>query len=155
MRVAFMAFGCAVWWGGAAAAQAPGGPPPVEAMTCEQMYAEMAAGGQVMKQQLDPSFAANAQAMRERATDPKARAEAAAQQAGVSAACSNPLTMAACKAVQAGMMADAKARQAEGQAQMAQMMGQLNASMAGLDQQRMMAIAKRVETLKCPKPAAP
>ncbi|MEQ1607829.1 MAG: hypothetical protein ABL956_02495 [Hyphomonadaceae bacterium] len=41
---------------------------PIEALTCEQMLVEMTAAGRQMSGQLDPSFAANAQALHEQAT---------------------------------------------------------------------------------------
>ena len=58
---------------------------PVETLTCEQMLAEMHAAGLKMKAQMDPSFAANAQAqydqMRNAAPQPATAEQAAANRA--------------------------------------------------------------------------
>ena len=54
---------------------------PVETLTCEQMLAEMHAAGRKMSQQMDPSFAANAQEQYEQMRNPTPQPATAEQAA--------------------------------------------------------------------------
>lgn len=101
-------------------------PPPVESMTCEQMMAELTVAGQQMNAQLDPEFAREAQAMHNEA-----------QQASSGQGQAQPNT---------------QAQVDENHARVNAQMNRLNASMAGIDQQRMMAVAERFEQQNCETP---
>jgi len=97
--------------------------PPVETLSCEQILAEMTTAGQLMNSQLDPSFAANAQALQNDVQDARAPArgtEAAAAEAN---------------------------RQRIGA-----ISGQVADSTAGIDLQRMMALSDRFAAERCPTP---
>jgi hypothetical protein len=104
-------------------------PPPVESMTCEQMTAEITAAGQRMSAQLDPEFAREAQAMSDQAQQ-ASRGQGQAPQ---------------------GARAQAQAAEANRARHEAQT-GRLNASMEGLDQQRLMALSERFEAEGCEVP---
>ncbi len=106
----------------AAASAQDTAPPPVDTMTCEQMQTELVGAGQSMNSQLDPEFAREAQAM---------HAEAQSRQP------------------QSGDHAD---QVAQNHARMQAQADRLNASMAGLDQQRLMALADRFEQQGCETP---
>ena len=46
--------------------------PPVTSLSCEQMQVELRGAGSVMKGQLDPNFAADAERLHQKATTPRA-----------------------------------------------------------------------------------
>ena len=149
--------GVAMALGGAlsAFAQTPPAPAPVESLSCEQMYAEVMTAGQTMSRQLDPSVGAQAQDRLRQATGPGAYAAAAADQARLSALCSNPLTPAACKAAQSEFVARQQAAAAASQQQMADLHAKVQASTAGIDMERMQAIQTRIDKERCPQPKGP
>lgn len=127
-----------------------GWPPPVETMTCDQMTAEMMTAGQTMNSQLDPEFAREAQAMHDEAQGSQRQSVAAAVGTGI--ACSIPGVGMACMAAQQAQTANA-AREAEANRQrMDAQVGRLNDSMAGLDQNRLMAMSQRYEQMGCQAP---
>ncbi len=128
---------------------------PVDSMSCEQLYAEVMVAGQRMSGQLDPRLGAMAQERMRQANDPAAYAKASGALAAESAACSNPLTMASCRAMQQSRAAEAQAQVADNQAKMAQMQAMMQAATSGIDMQRMQASQTRIEALKCPQPQPP
>jgi len=95
----------------------------VNTLTCEQMLTEMSMAGRLMSQQLDPTFAANAQALQRDALSGNANAA--------------PAT-----AAEAQKNRDRTDRAA------AQVVG----SMQGIDIQRMAALSQRFSEQKCPTP---
>jgi hypothetical protein len=109
-----------------ALAQEATAPPAVETMTCEQMIAEMSVAGQQMNAQLDPEFAREAQAMHDQA---QGGAQSAPQ----------------------GRAAQAAAAE-QNRARMGAQAQRVQDSMAGLDQNRLMAMATRFEQLGCQTP---
>jgi hypothetical protein len=127
-----------------------GWPPPVETMTCDQMTAEMMVAGQQMNSQLDPEFAREAQAMHDEAQSGQRQGVAVGVGTGI--ACSIPGVGMACMAAQQAQAVNA-GRQAEANRQRhAAQVDRLNNSMAGLDQQRLMAVSQRFEQLGCQTP---
>lgn len=127
-----------------------GWPPPVETMTCDQMTAEMVTAGQQMNGQLDPEFAREAQAMNDEMQSSQRQGMAVGVGTGI--ACSIPGVGMACMAAQQAQAAN-RAREAEAnQQRMAAQVGRLNNSMAGLDQNRLMAISDRYEQMRCQAP---
>lgn len=110
-----------------AAAQDGAAPPPVETMTCEQMVVELTGAGQTMTAQLDPEFATEAQAMHDEA------------QAGAGGG-------------RQPNRSEAAAQVESNHARIRAQEQRLQASMAGLDQQRLMALAARFEDLGCETP---
>ena len=137
------------------AASAQVAPLPVEQMTCDQLYAEMAQAGMRMAGQMDPSFAANAQALYNRANDPAARAQAFADQSAVTAACGiqMPVANPFCTAMQQQQDVRAAAQTQQNLADINRLGAQVQQSMAGIDLARMDAIERRTQALKCPQPA--
>ena len=129
---------------------APIAPPPVESMNCEQMQAELMVAGQTMNAQMDPEFAREAQAMHEEAQQASRPNIAAGIGTGI--ACSIPGVGMACMAAQQAQIANAQRDAAENQARMDAQMDRLDQSMAGLDQQRLMAISQRFEEQRCKTP---
>jgi len=101
-------------------------PPAVETMTCDQMTAEIAGAGAQMNSQLDPEFAREAQAMNDQ------------MQAGASAAPQGRAAQAAA--------AEQNRNRHDAQQQ------RLQNSMAGLDQNRLMALMTRFEQQRCQTP---
>ena len=141
---------------GPAMAQTPQpAPPPVESLTCEQMYAEMMVAGQRMSGQLDPRLGAMAQEQMRKMNDPAAYASASGALAAESAACSNPLTIVSCRAMQQARAAEAQTQVAENHARTAQMQAMMQNATVGIDMPRMQALQTRIEKLKCPQPQAP
>lgn len=129
-------------------------PLPVESMNCEQMTAELMVAGQRMNAQMDPAFAAEAQAMQEEAQGGRARAGAGmVAGVGMGLACSIPGMGMACMAGQQAMVANAQAQTAQNQRRMNAQMDRLNASMEGLDQERLMAVSDRYQAMSCQAPA--
>jgi hypothetical protein len=123
---------------------------PVDAMTCEQISAELVFAGQGMSQNLDPEFAVEAQAMFNEAQAAQAGAAAAAP------ACATGLP-GACAALESRAVTNNAEAAAVAQSNMARMnaqMGRLQGAMAagGLDLARMMALTDRVEELGCEVP---
>jgi len=130
--------------------------PPVESMDCAQMQAELTVAGQQMNAQLDPEFGTEAQAMMDEAQ--AGRGNVAGQMAtgiGMGIACSIPGVSMACMAAQQAQMANAQRDAAEHQQRMDAQMDRLDASMAGIDQQRMMAVSDRYEQQNCQAQAQP
>jgi hypothetical protein len=126
----------------ASTAQAP--LPSVDAMTCNQMQAEMTADGQVMSHQLDPQFGADAQAQYNEAMQKEREIN---QQAPANAlACMIPFM---CAAAQHHQQQQAQADMAQNQAHAQTQMNRMNASMNGLDQARMQAINNRWQAQHC------
>jgi hypothetical protein len=137
----------------AAALAQEGAPPPVDSMNCEQMQAELMVAGQRMSAQLDPEFATEAQAMHEESQEAHDRARGGmAAGVGMGVACSIPGVGMACMATQQAQAAQAQRDAAANQARMDAQMGRLNQSMAGLDQQRLMALSQRFEQQRCQAP---
>jgi hypothetical protein len=149
-----LAFSAAAW---AQTPAPPAAPLPVEQMTCEQLYAETAQAGMRMAGQMDPSFAANAMAMYNRANDPAARAQAFAEQSAVTAACGiqMPVANPACMAMQQQQAARAQVQTQQNLADMNRIGQQVQQSMAGIDIARMEAIERRLQALRCPPPPQP
>jgi hypothetical protein len=112
----------------AARAQGAAPLPAVETMTCDQMIAEMSVAGAQMNAQLDPQFAVEAQAMNEQMQNAR----------NGNSSRPDPRTTAA--------QAEANRNRHAAQA------GRINDAMAGLDQQRLMAMAERFESERCPTP---
>lgn len=128
--------------------------PPVETLTCEQMQAELMVAGQQMNAQLDPEFAAEAQRMHaeNQAASRGVGPPSIAAGVGTSFACSIPGVGYACMAAQQAQAANAQAQQAEHMSRMNAQNERLQASMAGIDQQRMMAVSDRFEQQRCETP---
>jgi hypothetical protein len=128
--------------------------PPVDTMSCEQMNAEMMVAGQQMNSQLDPSFAGNVQAYQDLVQ--QRQREAVAQQVGMGAACAVgsmvPGVAAACAAAQQAQMANQVRQAQQDQQQVDVIVGQVNSSMDGLDQNRLTAIADRHQAMNCQTP---
>src|SRR5688572_31758524 len=126
--------------------------PPVETMTCEQMQAEMTVAGQQMSAQLDPEFAAEAQRMHAESQAASNARPSIVGGIGQGIACSLPGVAYACMANQAAQAQNAQAEAAQNQARMNAQMDRLNASMVGIDQQRMMAVSDRFTEQRCETP---
>ncbi len=126
---------------------------PVESMNCDEMQAELMVAGQRMNAQLDPEFGAEAQRMDEerRAAESQARANMAAG-VGMGIACSLPGASMACMAGQAAQAANGQRQMSENQARMNAQQERLQNSMAGLDQERLMALTQRFEAERCQTP---
>lgn len=125
---------------------------PVETMTCEQMQAELMVAGQQMNAQLDPEFAAEAQRMHAENQAASNARPSIVGGIGTGIACSLPGVAYACMANQAAQAQNAQAEAAQNQARMSAQTDRLNASMAGLDQQRLMAVSDRFEQQRCETP---
>lgn len=149
MKTLFAAAAFTVGFAAAALAQVEA-PPPVETMTCEQMQAELTVMGQQMHAQMDPEFAREGQAMYDEAQQASRRGVATGVATGI--ACSIPGVGAACMVGQAAQAQQAQRDAAEHQARMDAQMDRLNQSMAGIDQQRMMALSERFEQQRCQTP---
>ncbi len=124
--------------------------PPVDTMTCEQMQAEMTSAGQQMSSQLDPQFGVEAQAMADEAQEKQRQAQSQAMGMGVM--CAIPIVGMACMAGQQQQAAQAQQQAAANRQRMQAQMDRLDASMAGIDQQRMMAMSNRFEAQHCQAP---
>lgn len=99
----------------------------VDTLTCDQMLAEMTSAGQRMTAQMDPSMAANAQALNQQ------------MQSGRRANNSRPT----------------EAEAAANRERMATMGNQVADSMQGIDVNRMMAISDRFQSQNCLTPTGP
>lgn len=124
---------------------------PVEEMNCDQMTAEMMVAGQQMNSQLDPEFAREAQAMQQEAQAGQQRPSIAAG-VGMGIACSIPGIGMACMTAQQAQAANAARDAEQNQARMDAQVDRLNSSMAGLDQNRLMAMSDRYEAMRCQAP---
>jgi hypothetical protein len=154
----------ALCFSAAAIAQEEGAPPapdaaapaellPVESMNCEQMQAELMVAGQRMNAQMDPEFGAEAQAMQQEMEDARRRAAGSvAANIGMGLACSIPGVGMACMAGQVAQQQQAQQQAAQNQARMDAQVERLNQSMAGLDQNRLMALSQRYEAQHCQNP---
>lgn len=131
-------------------ASAQDAPIRVEEMSCDEMTAEMVVAGQQMNSQLDPEFAREAQAMQQEAQSDQRPSIAAA--AGTTLVCSIPGVGIACMAAQQAQMANAQNQAEQNRARMDAQVDRLNSSMAGLDQNRLMAISDRYEAMHCQAP---
>lgn len=128
-------------------------PPPVDSMTCEQMQAELMVAGRQMSTQLDPEFTTEAQAMQREQEEAYARARGQmAAGVGMGIACSIPGVGMACMAGQAAQAAQAQSEADRNIARMQAQHDRLQQSMAGLDQQRLMALTERFEQQRCQTP---
>jgi hypothetical protein len=122
--------------------------PPVDTMTCDQMMAEMTTAGQQMHGQLDPQFGVEANAMAQEAQQKQREA----QQQAMNPACFIPFVGMVCAAQQQQQQQQAQADAPRQQARMQAQMDRLNNSMAGIDQQRMMAMSNRFQAQHCQTP---
>ena len=124
---------------------------PVETMTCEQMNAEMMTAGMQMNSQLDhEGLVAENEAMQEEAE--RRRAEQMSMGFGVGLTCAIPGLGAACTAVSMAQASRAAEGVDEQHARMDRQIGRMNDSMAGLDQNRLMAMSERHQQMQCPTP---
>lgn len=127
--------------------------PPVDSLNCEQMQAELMVAGQQMNAQLDPEFAVEAQRMQNESQEAhNGVAGAVATGVGMGMACSIPGVGMACMAAQQAQAANAGRQAEQNRARMSAQNDRLQASMAGIDQQRMMAISDRFEQQHCQTP---
>jgi hypothetical protein len=125
--------------------------PAVDTMTCEQMNAEMMTAGMQMNSQLDHEGFASEQA--DIQADMERRQSQAMAGAGAAAAvCMIPGMGYACVAAQQAQAARAQEGMAESQARTDRQVGRIQDSMAGLDQNRLMAINDRHQQMQCPTP---
>jgi hypothetical protein len=129
-------------------------PPPVDAMTCDQMQAEMAADGQVMRGQLDPQFGVEAQAQYNEAMQKEKEAQAQAVSPQNIIACMIPFMCPVTQQAQQQQQQaqNAGAEQQRNQARTQAQMNRLNASMNGLDQARLQALSNRFQAQHCQTP---
>jgi len=134
----------------AAQAQSAAPLPPVDTMTCDQMIAEMTTAGQQMNSQLDPQFGVEANAMMNEAQQKQRQAQS--QAVGMGVMCAIPIVGMACMAGQQQQAAQAQQQTAANQQRMQAQMDRMDASMAGIDQQRMMAMSNRFEAQHCQTP---
>ena len=102
--------------------------PAVNTLTCDQMMAEMMSAGQRMNGQMDPSMAANAQALRDET-----------QGRGVGPNAPRPT----------------EAQAAANRERMAGLGNQVMDSTQGIDMNRMMAVSDRLQSEHCPTPQGP
>jgi hypothetical protein len=119
--------------------------PAVDAMTCDQITAEMTTSGQQMHRQLDPQFGVEANAMAQEAQEKQRQA----QQQAMNPACFIPFVGMACAAQQQQQAQQAQADAPRQQARMQAQMDRLNNSMAGIDQNRMQAMSTRFQQMNC------
>jgi hypothetical protein len=129
----------------------PAALPPVETMTCEQMNAEMIVAGMQMNAQLDHEGFATEQA--EMQADMERRQnQAMAGMGATTAVCAIPGMGYACVAAQQTQARRAQSGMAESQARTDRQVGRITDSMAGLDEDRLMAINDRHQQMQCPTP---
>jgi hypothetical protein len=121
---------------------------PVDTMTCEQMQAEMTGAGQQMHNQLDPQFGVEAQAMAQEAQEKQRQA----QQQAMNPTCFIPVIGMVCAVQQQHQAQQSQQDAAANQQRMQAQMDRLNTSMAGIDQQRMMAMSNRFQAQHCQTP---
>ena len=125
-------------------------PPAVETMDCSQMTAEMIVAGKRMKDQMDPEFAKEAQAMMA-----EAQADATGaivQGVGMSLACAIPGIDMFCMITNPlqSMMQGGQAE--ENMARMEAQAARMEKAMEGLDMARLEALSQRFEQQKCKVP---
>jgi hypothetical protein len=139
---------------GAASAQdtQPAAPPPaVETMTCDQMNGEMMTAGMTMNSQLDrEGLNAENQAIQDDIA--RRRQQGMAQGVGMGLACSIPGVGAACGAMMAAQVAQAQRDAEASRVHTDRQTAIIQDSMAGLDQQRLMAMSQRYEQMQCQTP---
>lgn len=123
---------------------------PVDTLTCDQMFAEMFTAGQQMSGQLDPSFGANVQDMRDDMD--RQRNAAMGQSAGTMAACMIPGMGMACMAAQQAQAARGAAQAEQNRQQMNTITGQVLDSTQGIDLGRMQAVGDRWSQQNCQPP---
>jgi hypothetical protein len=125
--------------------------PAVETMDCEAMTAEMMVAGAQMNSQFDrEGFAADNAAMQE---DMERRRREATQSAAATAAvCAIPGAGMACAAASQAQAARAQEGMPETQARQDRQIERVQSSMAGIDQDRMIALSDRYEQLGCETP---
>jgi hypothetical protein len=128
--------------------------PPVDAMTCDQMQAEMAADGQTMRGQLDPQFGVEAQAQYSDAMQKEKQAQLQAVSPQNIIACMIPFMCPLSQQAQQQQQQaqNAGAEQQRNQARAQVQMNRLNASMNGLDQARLQALSNRFQAQHCQTP---
>jgi hypothetical protein len=123
----------------------------VESMTCDQMNAEMMTAGMQMNSQIDTEgLLAENQAMQEEAE--RRRREQMSMGLGVGLTCAIPGLGAACTAASMAQASRAAEGVDEQHARMDRQIGRMNDSMAGLDQNRLMAMSERHQQMQCPTP---
>lgn len=125
--------------------------PPVESMDCTAMTAEMTTAGMQMNSQFDREGFATDQAATE-ADMERRRREATTSMAVTGAACMIPGMGAACMAAQQAQAARAQQGVPEAQERQQRQIDRVQNSMAGIDQNRMMAMSQRYEQLRCETP---
>lgn len=123
-------------------------PPQVDTMTCDQMMAEMTGAGQTMHNQLDPQFGVEANAMAQESQQKQREAMAQA----FNPTCLIPIVGMACAAQQQHQAQQSQQDAAANQQRMQAQMDRLNASMAGIDQQRMLTMSNRFQEQHCQTP---
>jgi hypothetical protein len=123
---------------------------PVDTLTCEQMQAEMTIAGQAMSQNMDPNMAANIERMRDDAGNNMA--ETGAGIVGTGLLCSVPGLGVACMAATSALAARQEKQAAEAHKQTDAVVGSMNQATAGLDIERLMAVAGRWESEGCTAP---
>ncbi len=125
--------------------------PPVQSMDCAAMTAEMTAAGAQMHGQFDQEgFAADQAALD--ADMARRRREAAASAGVATAACVIPGMGIPCMAMQQAQVARAQEGMQERQELQQRQHDRIQQSMAGIDQNRMMAMSHRFEALGCQTP---
>lgn len=125
--------------------------PAVETMDCEAMTAEMMVAGAQMNSQFDhEGFAADQAAMDEDIA--RRRREAAASSTVNAAVCAIPGAGLACQAAMQAQVARAQQGMPEVQARQDRQIERVQNSMAGIDQDRMIALSDRYEQLGCQTP---
>lgn len=126
---------------------------PLDSMSCEEMQAELTVAGQRMNAQMDPEFAAEAQRMQQESQQGQnSVAGSIAAGVGMGLACSIPGVGMACMAAQQAQAARAQHQAGQNMERMDAQMDRLNASMEGIDQERMMAVSQRYEEQNCQAP---
>lgn len=124
--------------------------PEVDTMNCEQMQSEMMVAGQQMNAQMDPNLATDIQGMQDTARQRQHEAMAGAMGAG--AICAIPGMGMACTVAQQAQVQRQMSHVDEDRRQQQHVIDEVQNSMAGIDQDRMMAISNRWESQHCQMP---
>lgn len=125
--------------------------PAVDTMDCDAMTAEMMIAGQQMNSRFDrEGFTADQAATG--ADMERRRREAVASTAANTAVCAIPGMGMACTAAMNAQAARAQEGMPEAQARQDRQIERVQNSMAGIDQDRMIAISNRYEQLGCQAP---
>jgi hypothetical protein len=129
------------------AAQTDPGRAPVDTLNCSQMQSEMTSAGQLMNQQMDPDMADNIQSMRTESQ--RDMEEARADAVGAGLICAVPGLGAACTVVMTSQSARQTERAEESRQQTDALANSMNEATAGIDIERMTAVADRWERERC------